>query len=908
MNLPAQVAVDDEECRLDPPREVRLLVDDSQVGLSQPAAVAESVLSEVLSEQVDPGVLETVRRVHRLAREMRGSNQAAARLFTALREADTSTLGQLARIATMSLALANLADDVVRLRDERTEVCDQASPQPESLEDAASRVDRVGACPDLSIALVLTAHPTAIARRSVLSKQRAVIAALDRLCDEDLGSRARDGMMDELREAVAIWWATNEVRSMRPRVQDEVRRVLHFFETALVDATVDLCIDFVKLVDPDNRGRPPLRFGSWAGADMDGNPNVGAHTVLDTLRAHRIAALQMLISRITPLRDQLSQSTATIPHSAELQRSLADDAAALPETDLHQNDRHPFEREEPIRRKLAFVLARLSHTLAAARNLPTREPGYESPDQLERDLELIVASLGSRFVAQGRIERVLWQVRVFGFHLATLELREDASQLHEACAALLPGYAQLESEGERQAMLTRACLGDDERLDIPTPRAAAALDAIATAQRAYGAQSIDTMVISNVERPSDVLCALWLLRRSGVFVPAAAAGQPARSGIDIAPLFERRIAIEHGAEIMGSLYGNAAYASQLAARGDHQEVMLGYSDSSKEGGVAASQWMLYDAQERLADQARGRGIALRLFHGRGGSPSRGGGPVYRTVLAQPPGTVGGDIKVTEQGEVVNQKFARRELAVRSLERTVAAVIHATVEPDAPPDPEWRSEMERIASSSRTMYQRFVIHSEGFQELFAQCTPVEVLDRLNIASRPSSRSASGGFASLRAIPWVFAWTQARMWLPSWLGVGSALAGGDRGLQSRMWHDWTFFRHLITTVEVALAASDPFIGERYLSLTADQATLRPVWQEILTERERCEECVLQITGRSRLLDPSDRALRSYARRLPWMDLASLVQVEALRRFRGGDADANGALVQSVTGIAAGMRRTG
>lgn len=908
MSPPTRIAPAPAGVSSDRQREVPLLRDESATGRSHPAAVAEQVLNEVLAEQVDPIALKRARSVHRLACEMRTSRSAADQLVAILSKADTAALAQLARIASMSLALEHLADDVVRLREERNEVCDDVRPQPESLEDAALRIRRAGACPDLSIALVLTAHPTAIARRSVLSKQRTVIAALDRLGDADLGPRARAALMDELREAVAIWWATNEVRSMRPRVQDEVRRVLHFFETALVDATVDLCSDFVKLIDPDNRGRPPLRFGSWAGTDMDGNPNVGAHTVLDAVRAHRVTALQMLISRITPLRDQLSQSKVMTPASSELQRSLAHDATELPETQLHQNDRHPFEREEPIRRKLAFVLARLRNTLAVARNLPSPEPGYDSPEQLERDLGLIGESLGSRFVAHGRIERVLWQVKVFGFHLASLELREDASQLHDACAALLPGYAQLTSEKDRQTLLTRACLGDHEHLDIPTPRAAAALDAVATAQRTYSTQSIDTVVISNVAAPSDVLCALWLARRSGVFAPADTADAPARSGIDIAPLFERRAAIEQATEIMGTLYGNAAYAGQLAARGDVQEVMLGYSDSSKEGGVAASQWMLYCAQERLADQARRRSLRLRLFHGRGGAPSRGGGPVYRTVLAQPPGTVDGNIKVTEQGEVVNRKFARRELAVRSLERTVAAVIHATVEPDAPPDSAWRAEMERLASSSRAAYQRFVVHSRGFQALFAQCTPGEVLDRLNIASRPSSRGPDGGFASLRAIPWVFAWTQARMWLPSWLGVGSALIGGDPQLQREMWRDWSFFRHLITTVEVALAASDPFIGERYLSLASDQTTVRPVWRAILRERAHCEKRVLLITERERLLDPDDRALRSYERRLPWMDLASLVQVEALRRHRSGDESANAALVQSVTGIAAGMRRTG
>lgn len=883
-----------------------LLRDDLGRTPSRPAQIAEAVLAEVLDEQVDPQVLVLADEARGLVENLRSSDDASDRLVARLAELGTRSLAQLARIATLRLSLANLAEDVTRLRAQRAEIGDTAMPAPESLEEAALRVRRAGVRPDLEIALVLTAHPTAIARRSVLSKQRTVIAALDRLCDDNVGARERSTLLDEMREAVAIWWATNEVRSMRPRVQDEVRRVLHFFETTLMDATVDLCVDYVRLIEPEDRQHPPLRFGSWAGADMDGNPNVGAHTVLDTVRAHRIAALEMLIGRIHPLREQLSQSKAMSTDLTQLQRSLALDAAELPQTDLHQNDRHPFEREEPIRRKLAFILARLNNTLADTRNEQVREPGFDSPERLIADLELIVDSLGSRFVSRGRIDRVLWQVRVFGFHLAALELREDAGQLQDACGALLPGYAQLEREEERAAMLTRACLGDYEHVDIPAPRAAAALDAVATAQRAYGPASIDSIVISNAESPSDVLCALWLARRSGLYVPRHNA--PAHSDIDIVPLFERRVAIEGANEIMAVLYGNSAYAGQIAARGNRQQVMLGYSDSSKEGGVAASQWTLYAAQERLAKQARAHDIHLRLFHGRGGAPSRGGGPVYRTVLAQPPGTVDGHIKLTEQGEVVSRKFARRETATRSLERTVAAVIHATVEPDAEPKESWRAEMERIAIASRSAYQRFVVHSPEFQELFAECTPLEALDRLNLASRPSKRAPGGGFASLRAIPWVFAWTQARMWLPSWLGAGSALSRGGLELQREMWAEWPFFHHLITTVEVAIAASDPLISDHYLSLSSDPVGVGEVWSRISAERDLCEARVRAITQRDRMLEPDHGALQNYERRLPWLDLASLIQVEALRRLRSGDGSAHDPLVQSVTGIAAGMRRTG
>jgi phosphoenolpyruvate carboxylase len=335
--------------------------------------------------------------------------------------------------------------------------------------------------------------------------------------------------------------------------------------------------------------------------------------------------------------------------------------------------------------------------------------------------------------------------------------------------------------------------------------------------------------------------------------------------------------------------------------------MLGYSDAGKDAGFLAGQWILSAAQEALAAQAAARGVRLRLFHGRGGSPSRGGGPAYRAILAQPPGTVGGRIKITEQGEVITAKFSDPRLAVRSLEQTVAAVVHATVEPGPPPDPRWRAEMDRLAAAGRTAYQALV-HDPAFGRTFRDCTPIDVIGELNIGSRPTARKKGAAFGDLRAIPWVFAWMQNRMALTSWYGAGTALAAGDLAVQREMWARWPFFRGVMDTLETALSACDPAIGERYLALATRPEEAEAVWALLREEHDRCVARVAEITGRARLGAPSPGALRRHARRRPWLDLLSYLQVDLLARHRAGDEAARGPLLATVAGIATGLRTTG
>lgn len=859
------------------------------------------LLGDVLAEHNGADFVSLLEELRVLAASIRHDPSDHAELCSRVAALDNDQAYALARACSMQLALDNLVCETRRLQRYRDNRLDARGGS-----GGGERPDLIA---DLDIRLVLTAHPTDVARRSVLSKQRAIVRCLDDLQDGRVGIFDRQRLLDEIRESLAIWHATNELRAMRPRVEDEVRRLLYFFETVVVDAAAEVFCDHARTEAAlEVRSTPPLRFGSWAGGDMDGNANVAPEAVLKTLNAHRLTALKLLIERLSPLRQTLSQSQTLVAVDERLRDSLLADEAALPLAAEHQRSSYPHEESEPIRRKLAFVLARLRNTLEAARGVAPQEPGYKRPQDLEHDLTLIRDNCGSRYVARGRIAQLIWQVRMFGFHLVTLDVRQHATELQEACRAQLPDYGNAVDEAERQALLATACLEGRRPLTAAVPRSAATMQCIATGIECYGRAAIDTFIVSGCEQPSDVLAALWLAGCAGLVPFGREPGAGAEALIDLVPLFESRRALERATAVMETLYATRPYRDVVVARGGRQEVMLGYSDSSKEAGFLSSQWSLYECQEALTRQAGMHALTLRLFHGRGGSPSRGGGPVARTISAQPPGTVGGRLKVTEQGEVIRAKFARRELARASLEATISAVSNATTDPPAEPAPAWRTEMARIVSMSRLRYEQ-LINGPAFAELLVHCTPLDVLSDLNIGSRPVARAVSGHWTDLRAIPWVFAWNQARLVLPGWYGAGVALASGDLAVQRAMWEQWPFFQHVIASLQATLVHTDLFVAHAYFSrLSPGDDALDDLWAMIVQERADCEKRVLAVTGQSRLLEPSGEALARYDWRLRWLDLLSVLQVELLVRHRGNDPTALTPLLQTVAGIATGLRKTG
>ncbi|MDQ3647221.1 MAG: phosphoenolpyruvate carboxylase, partial [Actinomycetota bacterium] len=727
------------------------------------------LLGEVVEEQEGPELWRAVRALHEDAAAIRaGDEEAAERLIWRLRQSADATLAPFIRACAMALALANVAEGRERVR-ERRRSDSEASGQRESLADAAFRLrdedpERVAELASaLDVELVLTAHPTEARRRSILDHQRRITAALEVAQDDRLGVSEREEARGQILETLALWWQTDAVRQVRLRVEDEVQNVLFFFEAVLFDAVPALCAEVARRLSSDPAAvAAPVRFGSWAGGDMDGNPSVDPDGFLPTLEAHRRLALRLLRDRVSALARSYSQGTDHLPAGWPLLASLERDANELPRAAEAMGSRL---RAEPLRRKLNFVEWRLANTLE-----PGDDPGYGSPEELAADLELVRASTGSSDVSNGAITALLRQVACFGFHLARLDTRQSAGPLRAAAAALLPGLEGAADEETRERVLTEALLSSEAGSAGPAPtdddvdRVLQTFEALARAGERFGPEALDTLVISMVESASDVLCALWLAQRSGA------------SQVRVTPLFETVDDLDGAEATLEALYANAAYREHLNAWSGAQDVMLGYSDSSKDASFLTSQWALYGAQEKLARQADTHGVTLRFFHGRGGSPSRGGGLSHAAILAQPPGTVHGRIRITVQGETISARYSDRQLALRSLEQTVAAVMLGTASPPAPPEDAFREEMEAMAERSRTAYQALVQEDEDFMSFLTQITPLNELAGLNIGSRPAYRGGAQDIEGLRAIPWVFAWMQNRLVLPSWYGAGVALAEG------------------------------------------------------------------------------------------------------------------------------------
>jgi phosphoenolpyruvate carboxylase len=824
--------------------------------LARDTLLLETLLGDVLEEQEGCAFRERLFWLRDSAAALRGGHaRAGEQLIAFLRAQPGARLEAFVRACSMQLQLANIAEELERLRRRRAYDVAATAPQRESLAATAGalgdlrREDVAAALAGLDVRLVMTAHPTEATRRSIFEHQQAVRRGAEALDDPRVGASRRRALEDALRETLTIWWQTDEVRRMRPLVEDEVRRTLFFFEAVLFDAVPALAEALARCFGtPWPPEVPPLRFGSWAGGDMDGNPEVTPESVARTLELHRTTALRLLRDRVDRLARASSQADDRVELSPALTASIARDEAELPDRDGRRR-RNPHE---PFRRKLALVRERLERTMR-------REPGaYADPAALAADLELVRGSVSSRRVAARQIARLLTQVRTFGFHLAALDVRVNAGAL------------------------------------MPEPFAA-----LAAGLRAHGPRALGSVVISMVSRPEDVLRTLELMRGAGV-----GAELPA---LPIVPLFETVEDLVGADATMEALYAHPDYAAQLAACGRRQEIMLGYSDSAKDGGFVASQWELYAAQERLVAQADTHGVRLRFFHGRGGSTSCGGGPTHRAILAQPPGSVRGEIRITEQGEVISQRYAHPELALRSLEQTVSGAILATLAPAVAPPERYRAEAQRLADRSREVYRALICDDDRFPAFLREATPLEELTQLNIGSRPAARTGARRLQALRAIPWVFAWMQNRLLLPAWYGAGSALCEGDLALQREMRAQWPFFAMLCSTLEMSLFKADLGVAERYLGVVREEQ-VRALWEPIRAEHARIVERVLAITGNPTLLADAPALLERLEHRNPWTDPLSHMQVDLLRRVRAGDSDAREALLASIAGIAAGMRNTG
>jgi phosphoenolpyruvate carboxylase len=804
------------------------------------------ILGRVLVEQGGASLLEDEERVRALAREARGgAPQELVR--EAVRGLDLDRQAEVLRAFALYFQLANIAEQHHRLRRRRQY---EHAPRESLAEALVLLEDRRGldeAARRISLELVLTAHPTEAARRTILAAHTRVSELLLAL---DTGTRSRDEVEEQLAEEVTMLWQTDEVREQRPRVADEIRSGLWFFEQSLFDAAPRLVTDFRRRF-PD--APVPLRFGSWIGGDQDGNPAAGPETIAAALERARELALARLRAEVRSLAMTLGLSTSLVGSTAELGESIAHDERDLPEVAAALGGQN---EGEPYRRKLSFVWWRLGND------------GYSSPDELAADLDVIDRSLrehGGDRLADGRVARLRTRVELFGFHVARLDVRLHARDVAR-----------------------------------PDERVRETFVAVANARARHGAHALDTVIVSGTTSAQDVLRVFDLT------------DEP----LSVVPLFETIADLEAAPRIVDELLEDGRVAEQ-----GRLEVMVGYSDSGKDGGYLAAQWAVWRAQEELAALAARRGIELTIFHGRGGSTGRGGGPTYAAILAQPPGHPSGRLRVTEQGETISFKYGLPGLAYRNLEAALAATLVSAF-PEvarAEPPPGARQRMDELAGRALDAYRALVWDDPAFVPFFRAFTPVHELALLEIGSRPARRPAEEDFlGSLRAIPWVFAWTQNRCLLPSWYGCGSALgpALDDPPLLAELrghYRDWAFFRTLVDNLEMTLAKSSLEIAGGYLELVPAGPDRDRLWDRIRTEHDATVAAVLAIVEAEELLQRHSVLQRSVELRNPYVDPMNAIQVELLRRFREAEDEAERErvrrpLLRSIAGIAAALRNTG
>jgi phosphoenolpyruvate carboxylase len=907
-----------------------------------------TLLGQTLARQEGPPLLDLVEEVRALVRE---DAQAAADRLKAM---DVTTGTKLARAFSTYFHLANIIEQVHRARDlQRRRARDGGW-----LDQAAKRIAEQGVPADeiaaaarrLAVRPVFTAHPTEAARRSILSKLRQLADTLDAEAAAAVLYGASDTAASTRRfaELIDLLWTTDELRLDRPDPTDEARNAVYYLKDLYAHAAPQVLDDLADTlrqlgVETGPTARP-LTFGTWIGGDRDGNPFVTPAVTRDVLMIQHEHGIQATELAMDALIDELSVSNRLRGVSLDLSASLAKDLDVLPEVAPR------FRRtnaEEPYRLKVRCIKAKLANTRARLRQGIPHVPGrdYLGTDDLIGDLELIRASLArnsGQLTAVGVIATAVRTVSAFGLQLATLDVREHAEKHHEVLAQLYAQVGEVDdypslSRAERTKLLADELTGRRPlaALDVPlTDSARKTFDVFGTirdSQDRFGPDVIESYIISMTLGVDDVLAAAVLAREAGLIDI-----HTGRARVGIVPLLETPAELDAGGELLDEMLSLPAYRAIVTARGDLQEVMLGYSDSNKEAGITTSQWSIHKAQRALRDVAARHGVRLRLFHGRGGTVGRGGGPTHEAILAQPYGTLDGAIKVTEQGEVISDKYTLPVLARENLELTVAAVLqatllHTTPSVDLTALANWDVAMDTASAAAFAQY-RSLVENPDLPAYFWAATPTELLGALNIGSRPAKRpNADAGLGGLRAIPWVFGWTQTRQIVPGWFGVGTGLKAvresGGADVLKEMFASWEFFKTFISNVEMMLTKTDLSIAGRYVE-TLVPAGLRPIFDDIEQEYELTVHEVLAVTGAEGLLSRQPELGRTLGVRDTYLEPLHHLQIALLRQYR--DLNAGGsiqlpiapgarrgpsdttalerALLTTVNGIAAGMRNTG
>jgi phosphoenolpyruvate carboxylase len=866
-----------------------------------------------------------------------------------VQECDLPTAIDVIRAFTVYFHLINTAEQHHRVRRRHA---DELAGQPEARRGslaslgATLRSMRAPAIQqlldELSIELVLTAHPTEATRRSLITQSRRLadlLLAHDAFAQMTL--RQQQAWRRDLQNTITLLWRTDSIRHVRLRPLDEIKMGCYYLDEVLYTAVPELYAELGQVLHSARAGDvqiPPfLRLGSWIGGDQDGNPHVLPETILQALTLQRAHIIAHYRHTIEALAQEYSQSLHYCSISAELATSIARDARRLPEYDRELG---PQTAQEPYRRKLSFMWKRLGQFLSEA-SADQAYP-YHAPAELLHDLELVRASLlkdGEEGIASGQLTTLIRQVQVFGFHFAALDVRQHSERHASALAELLQVSGLLREDyrelGEEQRVHLLETLLDDPRVlarrhlqvGAQTAHILETFEAIGRARQQFGPGAITCYIISMTRTLSDLLEVLFFCKEAGL------------QALPIVPLFETIDDLRACTDILEAAFRLPVYRAHLAACQQRQQVMLGYSDSSKDGGILTSGWELYQAQGRLAQLGRRTSIGITLFHGRGGAIGRGGGPIYDAILGQPPDSVNGHIRITEQGEMLSFKYGLPAIAVRNLELVTAGVLQASFprascgEQACAPQ-RWIEIMSELSASAYTCYRRLIYDDPDFLHFFEQATPILELGWLNLGSRPGRRARGRTLEELRAIPWVFAWMQSRYVLPSWYGVGYALeafvAREPQALAElrQMYQQWPFMRAFIDNMQMTLSKADLHIARHYATLVADAALRARLSQVIDAEYQRTRRTLLAIVGGQGLLDTNRVLQLSIRRRNPYVDPLSYFQVALLRRLRalGGPllldeqnqaaasaqererASLTYAVLLTINGIAAGLRNTG
>ncbi|NYH22150.1 phosphoenolpyruvate carboxylase [Paraburkholderia bryophila] len=917
------------------------------------------LLGDVLREQEGDAVFDVVETIRQTAVRFRREDDSAAAqtLDKKLRSLSPEQTVSVVRAFSYFSHLANIAEDRHRNRRHRIHALAGSTSQPGTIAHALDRLVAAGAAAtpvlqqffnEALIVPVLTAHPTEVQRKSILDAQHDVARLLAER-DQQLTDRERVHNEAMLRARVTSLWQTRMLRDTRLSVADEIENALSFYRATFLEEIPALYADIEEALAEhglDARLPPFFQMGSWIGGDRDGNPNVTAETLENAITRQAAVIFEHYMEQVHKLGAELSVSNLLAGASEPL-KALA---AASP-------DQSPHRTDEPYRRALIGMYTRLA---ASARvrlgegSVPVRSAGrgaapvraipYDDSADFVRDLHVLIDSLAEHHgapLAAPRLSPLARAAEVFGFHLASIDLRQS-SDIHEAViaellkrAGVVEDYAAL-SEADKLTVLL-AELAQPRPLRLPYAEYSdlvkselGVLEEARVTREKFGARAVRNYIISHTETVSDLVEVMLLQKETGLLHGRLGdANDPARAGLMVIPLFETIPDLRNAPHIMRDLISLPGVDALIEHQGNEQEVMLGYSDSNKDGGFLTSNWELYRAELALVSLFNQRGVTLRLFHGRGGTVGRGGGPTYQAILSQPPGTVDGQIRLTEQGEVIASKFGNPEIGRRNLETVVAATLEASLLPhgNTPAQlPEFEETMQQLSDAAMASYRALVYETPGFKEYFFESTPIAEIAELNIGSRPASRKLQDPkqrkIEDLRAIPWGFSWGQCRLLLTGWYGFGSAVAAhldsapsdAERArrltLLKKMHKSWPFFSNLLSNMDMVLAKTDLAVASRYAALVSDKKLRKHVFERIVAEWERTSKVLSEITGKSERLAENPLLARSIKNRFPYLDPLNHLQVELLKRHRAGDTNARvrRGIHLSINGIAAGLRNTG